>query len=92
MRYWYVYVPECVKNSSEAVPLVVSMAGRGGSNTTFPSLTDWPLIANERGFICAFPIAGYGRQLKNGVGNIPMWNSQVDDVAFIDYMVKDVKM
>lgn len=91
MRYWYVYVPECVKNSSEAVPLVVSMAGRGGSNTTFPSLTDWPLIANERGFICAFPIAGYGRQLKNGVGNIPMWNSQVDDVAFIDYMVKDVK-
>ena len=90
-RYWYVYVPDCVKNSSQPVPLVVSMAGRGGSNTTFPSLTDWPLIANERGFICAFPIAGYGRQMKNGVGNIPMWNSSVDDVAFIDYMVKDVK-
>lgn len=90
-RYWYVYVPESVKQSDEPVPLVVSMAGRGGSNTTFPSLTDWPLIANERGFICAFPIAGYGRQLDNGVGNIPMWNSQVDDIAFIDYMVKDVK-
>lgn len=90
-RYWYVYVPESVKNSGEPAPLVVSMAGRGGSNTTFPSLTDWPLIANERNFICAFPIAGYGRQLENGVGNIPMWNSQVDDVAFIDYMVKDVK-
>ena len=90
-RYWYVYEPDCVKNSSQPVPLVVSMAGRGGSNTTFPSLTDWPLIANERGFICAFPIAGYGQQLQNGVNNIPMWNSNVDDVAFIRYMVDDIK-
>lgn len=91
MRYWYVYVPECLKNTDKAAPLVVSMAGRGGSFTTFPSLTDWPLIANERGFICAFPIAGHGQQLKNGVKNIPMWNSKVDDVAFIRYMVEDIK-
>lgn len=91
MRSWYVYVPESVKESANPVPLVVSMAGRGGSNTTFPSLTNWPLIANERGFICAFPIASYGRQMENGVGNVTMWNNQMDDVAFIDYMVKDVK-
>lgn len=89
-RYWYVYVPEQLKGSEEKVPLVVAMAGRGGSPSTFASLTDWPQIASDRGFICAFPMASYGRQLKNGVGNISMWN-KADDVAFIRHVVEDVK-
>ncbi|MDO4548929.1 MAG: hypothetical protein Q4D04_12580, partial [Clostridia bacterium] len=67
------------------------MAGRGGSYSTYASLSSWPQIAGERGFICAFPMAGYGRQLDNGIGNVSMWNRGTDDVNFLRYMVDDIK-
>lgn len=135
VRTWYVYVPEKVKRSGEAAPLVLALAGRGGSYNTFASLTQWPQIANERGFICVFPMASFGRQVSNGIGNVPMWTGgsfqrggrstgggstgggstkgngtgagrtrgggtassnavavpKVDDVAFIRYLIEDVK-
>lgn len=90
-RSWYVYVPEKVKEAGKDVPLVVAMPGRGGSYSTFASLSDWPQIANEREFICAFPLASMGRQEANGVGNISMWNVGADDVAFLRYLITDVK-
>lgn len=91
VRSWYVYVPEKVKEAGTPAPLVVSMAGRGGSYNTFASLTQWPQIANERYFICAFPMASYGRQVNVGIGNVSMWNSNVDDVSFLRYMVEDIE-
>lgn len=134
VRTWYVYVPEKVKEAGTPVPLVVALAGRGGSYNTFASLTEWPQIANERGFICAFPLASFSRQVSKGISNVPMWTGgsfqrggggskggkgggsgsgksggsgktsggntssssavpvpRVDDVAFIRYMVDDIK-
>ena len=91
VRSWYVYVPESVKKSGKNVPLVIAMAGRGGSYNTFASLTQWPQIANERDFICAFPMAAYGAQVKTGIGNVPMWNRNADDVNFIRFLINDIK-
>lgn len=93
---WYEYVPESVKESGKAVPLVVCMHGRGGTAESFLSLSGMSRVAEERDFIVVFPEAGVYQQRPTGVRNILLWNGsyqgeRMDDTGFILKMVEDVK-
>lgn len=95
-RRWYEYVPESVRESGQAVPLVVCMHGRGGTADSFLSLSGMSRVAEERNFIVVFPEAGVYQQRPTGVRNILLWNGfygdkRIDDVGFILRMVEDVK-
>lgn len=95
IRIWYEYVPESARNDAEEVPLVVCMHPRGGSAETFVSLSRMNQAAEERGFIVIFPEAGVYRQKPGGLGNVPLWEGELegrrfDDVKFIRFAVEDV--
>ena len=96
LREWYEYVPERLKNSREAVPLVVVMHGRGGNGETFFDITDMSLVAEERGFICAFPTADFYEFKKTGLKNLRLWQGDYegkknDSLPFIRSMIKDIE-
>lgn len=95
-RRWYEYVPESVRESGQAVPLVVCMHGRGGTADSFLSLSGMSRVAEERNFIVVFPEAGVYQQRPTGVRNILLWSGfygdqRIDDVGFILRMVEEVK-
>lgn len=95
-RLWFEYVPENVRKSEKAVPLVVVMHGRGGSAESFFDLSGMSCVAEERGFIAIFPEAGVHQQKKGGLNNVLLWNGEydgepIDDVKFICSMIEDVK-
>lgn len=95
-RCWYEYVPENVRSSTEPVPLVVCMHGRGGSAESFIDLSGMNRVAEERNFIVVFPEASVHQQRPGGVRNILLWNGSyldkpIDDVSFVLRMIEDVK-
>jgi poly(3-hydroxybutyrate) depolymerase len=96
VRRWYEYVPEAVKKSGRAVPLVVCMHGRGGSAETFLSLSGMSRVAEERNFIALFPESGVYQIRPGALRNLLLWNGEYkgekfDDVGFILRMIEDVK-
>ncbi len=96
VRRWYEYVPEAVKKSGKAAPLVVCMHGRGGSAETFISLSGMSRVAEERNFIALFPESGVYQQRPGALRNLLLWNGEYrgekfDDVGFILRMIEDVK-
>lgn len=95
-RRWYEYVPENVKKSGAAVPLVVCMHGRGGSAETFLSLSGMSRVAEERNFIALFPESGAYQIRPGALRNLLLWNGEYkgerfDDVGFVLRMIEDVK-
>jgi len=95
-RRWYEYVPESVRQSGDPAPLVVCMHGRGGSAESFIDLSGMNRVAEERGFIVAFPEAGVYQQRPGGLRNVLLWNGSyqgkpIDDVSFILSMIGDIK-
>lgn len=95
-RLWYEYVPESVKKSGTAVPLVLCMHGRGGTAESFLSLSGLSRVAEERSFIAVFPEAGVYQQRPGSVRNTLLWNGEyegekIDDTAFLLKVVEDVK-
>ena len=97
VRCWYEYVPQKVKDSGEAAPVVVCMHGRGGTAETFISLSGMSRVAEERSFIVLFPEAGVFQQRPGTLRNLLVWSGNykgkpTDDVGFILRMLEDVKL
>lgn len=95
-RRWYEYVPESVREGSGPVPLVVCMHGRGGSAESFIDLSGMNRVAEERGFIVAFPEASVYQQRPGGLRNVLLWNGNyqgkpIDDVPFVLSLIDDIK-
>ena len=95
-RRWYEYVPESVRQGGSPAPLVVCMHGRGGSAESFIDLSGMNRVAEERGFIVAFPEASVYQQRPGGLRNVLLWNGNyqgkpIDDVPFVLSLIDDIK-
>ncbi len=95
-RLWYEYVPDHIKTAKKPVPLVINMHGRGGNAESFMDMSGMNCVAEERDFIVLFPEASVYQQRPEGIRNVLLWNGsymdkQIDDVAFILEMIRDVK-
>lgn len=86
-RLYRLYIPA---NVAQSAPLVVMMHGGGGSAEQAERAYGWDALADEQGFVVAYP---------NGDGLA--WNAGsccgrpsvtgVDDVGFIEAMVKEIE-
>ncbi len=95
-RLWYEYVPRSLDGHDGPVPLVVCMHGRGGNAETFLDISGMTAVAEERGFIVAFPQASMYQQMPpHGLRNVLLWSANrckpdMDNVGFIRAMVEDI--
>ena len=95
-RLWYEYVPRSLAGHDGPVPLVVCMHGRGGNAETFLDISGMTAVAEERGFIVAFPQASmYQQKPPHGLRNVLLWSANrcepdMDNVGFIRAMVADI--
>lgn len=88
-RAYHLFVPEAKYDQS---PLVVVLHGGAGSPQQVAKSTGFSELAAKEGFIVAYP---------EGSGHVPTWNAgkccgyaareDVDDVGFIEAMVKDIR-
>lgn len=95
-REWYEYVPQHVRESGRAVPLVVVLHGRGGDAESFFDITDMSVVAEERGFIALFPTADFYQAKENGLRSIRVWDGsydghRIDSCIFLRRMIEDVQ-
>jgi len=91
-RGYRVYLPPGF-DGSRRLPLVVAVHGAFSSPSDFASVTGLDGLAAEEGFVVAYP-AGFGPPLRH-------WNSGhccglmralgVDDVGFLDTVIRDVQ-
>ncbi|MBO4836606.1 MAG: prolyl oligopeptidase family serine peptidase, partial [Clostridia bacterium] len=94
MREYWVYVPDSAKNSENAVPLVLSIHGSGGTGWEMITRTDWHKVADRSDFIVAYPTGLYNAD-STGAGT--GWNTgaatdvRVDDSAFIRAMIAKIE-
>ncbi|MGO1594270.1 MAG: alpha/beta hydrolase family esterase, partial [Ancrocorticia sp.] len=98
-REWYLHVPDQVKESSVPAPLVVALHGYTCTGEIYVGNSGWSRVADEYGFIVAFPTALAGNvDMKNDAIQpdfhpMPAWNiaSNVpngpDDVSFIEQII-----
>lgn len=92
VRRWMTYVPSSYK-SGQDVPLVVAIHGYSSAMTAFTGDSRWQDVAEEHGFIVAFPQA-YPNNFPGNI-SVPIWNNYgfpldetaTDDVGFIRYIV-----
>lgn len=84
-RTYIVHYPK--KWDGSAIPLLVALHGRFGSGSTMIKQTKLDLLADAKGFIVVFP-DGYKRSWADGRGNTPADESQINDIVFIESMVK----
>ena len=95
-RTWFEYVPDSVKKSGEAVPVVFCFHGRGGSAESFMSLSGMSRVAEERGFIAVFPEASVYQQRPGGLRNVLLWNGtykghEYNDTEFVLAILEEIK-
>lgn len=69
------------------IPLLVALHGRFGSGSSMIKQTKLDLLADTKGFIVVFP-DGFKRSWADGRGNTPADENQINDIAFIESMVK----
>lgn len=87
-REYLLYIPEDYTDN-EALPLVFSLHGAGGSKESQYALCEFNLFAESENFILVTPEA------LAVVGNIRIWNQQsspnaADDVGYIDALITQV--
>ena len=86
-RFYHLYIPSAYKNS-EAVPLVIALHGGGGTGKKVNKLLDLNILADQHGFIVAYPDA-VDRHWNDGRG-VKKYRAQrenIDDVSFISRMI-----
>ncbi|MGC4192794.1 MAG: PHB depolymerase family esterase [Thermomicrobiales bacterium] len=86
-RLYRLYVPE---NVTSPAPLVVMMHGGFGSAEQAESAYGWDALADEQGFVVAYP-NGDGKAWNAGSCCGQPSATDVDDVGFIDAMVKEIE-
>lgn len=93
-REYWVYVPDCVKDSAEPVPMVLAIHGSGGTSWEMITRTDWHKVAARAGFIVVYPTGLFGSD-STGAGT--GWNTgaakenRVDDIVFARAMIEEVE-
>ena len=86
-RAYHLHIPSSYRNST-AAPLVVALHGGGGSGQKMATLSRLSLLADQNGFIVAYPEA-VERHWNDGRG-LSQYRSQkenIDDVGFISGMI-----
>ncbi len=89
-RSWVEYVPSRLRaTTGDKAPLVVALHGSALSGTYLAERTSWIKLAEEFGFIIAFPDGS----INTGIA--PVWNwlrdkNQWDDVGFLKAMLSDI--
>ncbi|TGL87520.1 hydrolase [Leptospira congkakensis] len=82
------YIVHYPKNwNGSQIPLLVALHGRFGSGPSMVLQTKLDLLSDSKGFIVVFP-DGYKRSWADGRGNTPADEKQINDVTFIELMVK----
>lgn len=87
-REYLLYVPENY-TGMEAVPVVFSLHGAGGTKESQYALSEFNLLADSENFILVTPEA------TAAIGNLTFWNQQsdpgrADDVGFINALIDDL--
>lgn len=90
-RRYVLYVPRSL-DSSKPAPLIIAIHGGGSKPESFGKITGLDRRAGEeRGYVIAYP-AGYKKFWHSGDDCCgPPYEENVDDVAFIRAVLKDVK-
>jgi len=86
-RAYHLHIPSSYRNSM-ATPLVVALHGGGGNGQKMATLSRLSLLADQNGFIVAYPEA-VERNWNDGRG-LSQYRSQrenIDDVGFISRMI-----
>jgi polyhydroxybutyrate depolymerase len=93
LRYYYLYIPPGI-GDRVGVPLVILLHGAGGNPRTVRNLTGMNELAEQEGFIVAYP-QGTGvkdRQLTWNAGQCCgfAYKNDIDDVAFIRELIAEL--
>jgi polyhydroxybutyrate depolymerase len=67
-------------------PFLIALHGHGGDGRGMATLTHLDAVADEDGFVVAFP-DGYDRQWNDGRGTTAPAQAGVDDVAFVSALI-----
>jgi polyhydroxybutyrate depolymerase len=89
VRRYHIHLPSSFEGSS-AFPLLIALHGRLGTGKKMIRQTDFNRIADREGFIVVYP-EGFKRGWADGRGISHADKRSVDDVAFIDRLVKTLQ-
>ncbi|PJZ85062.1 alpha/beta hydrolase family esterase [Leptospira harrisiae] len=82
------YIVHYPKNwNGSQIPLLVALHGRFGSGSSMIKQTKLDLLSDSKGFVVVFP-DGYKRSWADGRGNTPADEDQINDIVFIESIVK----
>ncbi|MCW7494295.1 alpha/beta hydrolase-fold protein [Leptospira sp. 2 VSF19] len=84
-RTYMVHYPK--KWDGSPVPLLVALHGRFGSGSSMIKQTKLDLLSDSKGFVVVFP-DGFKRSWADGRGNTPADQNKINDVVFIESIVK----
>lgn len=84
-REYIVHVPQDLP-ADNPVPLIIALHPLGNNNTTFETMTRFSVLADQEGFIVAYP-QGIGNSWNVGVCCSPAMDQDVDDIAFISLLI-----
>jgi polyhydroxybutyrate depolymerase len=87
-RTYRLHVPDSLR-PGEPAPLVLVLHGGGGAGATMARLTHMDRVADENGFIAAYPDGIMGRW-ADGRGTTPPDRMGVDDLGFLCALVDEV--
>ena len=89
-RVYIVHVPPQVEENSP-LPLIIVLHGSYGSGRKMQLGLGFDELADERGFLVAYPDAFDGMRWNDGRGTLASSDEGVDDVAFIRAMVAAIE-
>jgi polyhydroxybutyrate depolymerase len=90
-RTYRLHVPTGYSDDS-AWPLVVALHGGGGTGPEMETLSGFSALADEKGFLVAYPNGCMDNHWADGRGTTPPDTSGVNDVAFIDALITRVSI
>ncbi len=87
-RTYQLHVPAAVQDEGAGAPLVIMLHGGGGDGERIARITGWGALAEEAGFLCAFP-NGYLRQWYDdrNLKRSAKHPDYLDDVGFLARMI-----
>lgn len=93
-REWYQYIPSAMRqNPDYKAPLVISLHGGSNLHRMFLPTTEWPRVAEARGFMVVFPAAALRPFRESGWLSHAAWNASrnrdmLDDEKFLVQMLE----